>query len=719
MKKGSKLLLFTMTLIMLLTLPFESGSVKAATIHEVSGSNAIIDSYYSFAPKFTPGVSWAEFYGCRSYDSSALFRNEGATSGRLPTNSHLALLSSNAVVRSGTIGVRYNNVGYYNGSAVDLKIMLVDGEIRTATTTTHPESNMPSVAFMDNDIDIYQQSYQTRNFVWQFTFYIRGTNTPISVPFHANFKDIDNTEILGHGYNGVNSVYVMSKGSSGNLSYNSSQVYAPSELSGDNDRQNWATLTGAASSFRLGYTRTLDIDVNTWDKGSDYRSFYHWKWSSDSLVRFDTPTPSKHINSSTSASVYNDTAFNYTIDFAVPPEDATTYYTSFKLNDTLANCLQLVNGANSIVIKDSSGNDVTSKFSRSVSGQSIQLSLNNVNDTAFYGKSYTVTLNCRKKNSYDMSAWFNTSGSGSVSNTASITTDRGTKTSNAVTVGFYYKVTTSVTNGTITASTSSQLPNTSKTVSYAPSSSDYELESVTIDGSAVNINSYPSSYTFSNVKDDHTINVKFKRVYKIDTSAPGGTITSKITSIDKGEQRTITYTPNKGYYLRRLTVDGSVVDLKAYPTSYTFSNISADHTIKADFLPIPELRITKRIYTEEIYLPSGDPTFLFKIQGTDYLGDPHEYTDVIRFTKADLNGSDIIEKELIRKDIPAGSYEITEVSVSRYHLDSITGVVSGKVNGSKVTLDTDGQDARAIFVNRRTKFQDYSDNDLVINQFYK
>ena len=375
MKKGSKLLLFTMTLIMLLTLPFESGSVKAATIHEVSGSNAIIDSYYSFAPKFTPGVSWAEFYGCRSYDSSALFRNEGATSGRLPTNSHLALLSSNAVVRSGTIGVRYNNVGYYNGSAVDLKIMLVDGEIRTATTTTHPESNMPSVAFMDNDIDIYQQSYQTRNFVWQFTFYIRGTNTPISVPFHANFKDIDNTEILGHGYNGVNSVYVMSKGSGGNLSYNSSQVYAPSELSGDNDRQNWATLTGAASSFRLGYTRTLDIDVNTWDKGSDYRSFYHWKWSSDSLVRFDTPTPSKHINSSTSASVYNDTAFNYTIDFAVPPEDATTYYTSFKLNDTLANCLQLVNGANSIVIKDSSGNDVTSKFSRSVSGQSIQLSL--------------------------------------------------------------------------------------------------------------------------------------------------------------------------------------------------------------------------------------------------------------------------------------------------------------------------------------------------------
>ena len=108
MKKIYKMIVLFILLIFIAISP---GQLKAATIHEVSGSNAIIDSYYSFAPKFTPGVSWAEFYGCRSYDSSALFRNEGATSGRLPTNSHLALLSSNAVVRSGRIGVRYNNVG--------------------------------------------------------------------------------------------------------------------------------------------------------------------------------------------------------------------------------------------------------------------------------------------------------------------------------------------------------------------------------------------------------------------------------------------------------------------------------------------------------------------------------------------------------------------------------------------------------------------------------
>ena len=718
MKKHGRLLISILLLFLLIILP-QDGHITAATIHEVSGSSTIIDSYYSFAPKFTPGVSWAEFYGCRSYDDSALFRNEGAASGRLPTNSHLALLSSNALVRSGTIGVRYNNIGHYNGSAVDLKIMLVDGEIRTATTTTHPDINMPSVAFMDNSIDIYQQSYQSRNFIWQFTFYRRGTNTPISVPFHANFKDIDNTEILGHGYSGIDGVYVMSRGSGGNLSYNSSQVYAPSELSGDDVRQNWATLIGVASSFRLGYTRRLDIDVETWDKGSDYRTFYHWKWSNDSLVKFDTPVPTKRINGSTSASIYNDTAFNYTVDFAVPPENATTYYTSFKLNDTLASCLQLANGTSSITIRDSAGNDVTSKFDRTISAQSIQLSLRNVGDASFYGKSYTVTLKCKKRSGHDLSAWFSTSGSGSVRNTASITTDRGTKTSNAVTVGFYFKITTSVTNGTITASTASPLPNTSRTISYSPVDSDHVLESVTIDGKEVDIKKYPKSYTFSGIKEDHTVSVKYKRVYKIETGASGGTITPKVTGIDKGEDRTITYTADKGYYLRRLRVDGKEVDVKRYPTSYTFHDISSDHVIKAEFLPIPELRITKRIYGEEMYPASGDPTFLFHIEGTDFTGERQEYTEVIRFTASDKKASGGIEKTIVRKDIPAGEYEISEIPVSRYRLDSITDVISGKVSGSKVTLDTDGQDAKATFVNRRKSYQDYSDNDLVVNTFHR
>ena len=213
--------------------------------------------------------------------------------------------------------------------------------------------------------------------------------------------------------------------------------------------------------------------------------------------------------------------------------------------------------------------------------------------------------------------------------------------------------------------------------------------------------------------------MKYKRVYKIETGVSGGTITPKVTGIDKGEDRTITYTADKGYYLRRLRVDGKEVDVKRYPTSYTVRDISSDHVIKAEFLPIPELRITKRIYGEEVYPASGDPTFIFHIEGIDYTGERQEYTEVIRFTGSDKKASGGIEKTIVRKDIPAGEYEISEIPVSRYRLERITEVVSGSVSGSKVILDTDGQDAKATFVNRRESYQDYSDNDLVMNTFSK
>ena len=113
--------------VLLLILLFaESTVIEAAQIIEVSGDNAIIDSTYSFAPRFIPGVSWAEIYGCTDYSSTdELYRNSSANSGRLPQHSHVAKLTNDAVVRSGTIGVRYYKVGVYEETAVDLKIMLV------------------------------------------------------------------------------------------------------------------------------------------------------------------------------------------------------------------------------------------------------------------------------------------------------------------------------------------------------------------------------------------------------------------------------------------------------------------------------------------------------------------------------------------------------------------------------------------------------------------
>ncbi len=73
--------------------------------------------------------------------------------------------------------------------------------------------------------------------------------------------------------------------------------------------------------------------------------------------------------------------------------------------------------------------------------------------------------------------------------------------------GYYYDVSTSCTNGTISAS-DEILTGGSYTVSYKPYEG-YQLNSILVDGVAVDIQEYPSSYTFTDIADDHTISVEY------------------------------------------------------------------------------------------------------------------------------------------------------------------------------------------------------------------
>lgn len=70
--------------------------------------------------------------------------------------------------------------------------------------------------------------------------------------------------------------------------------------------------------------------------------------------------------------------------------------------------------------------------------------------------------------------------------------------------------------------------------------------------------------------------------YTINTSAgAGGTISPQGSlAVNEGESATFSMTPNTGYYLKELKVDGVVVG--RIPT-YTFSNVSENHIITATF----------------------------------------------------------------------------------------------------------------------------------------
>ncbi|MCL2032541.1 MAG: hypothetical protein FWG96_04670 [Methanomassiliicoccaceae archaeon] len=143
----------------------------------------------------------------------------------------------------------------------------------------------------------------------------------------------------------------------------------------------------------------------------------------------------------------------------------------------------------------------------------------------------------------------------------------------------------------------------------------YYISSVTVDGIVLSLSEtemrFGGSYTFSNVTGDHTIDVEssvvpyFTITATADSSSmvyPGGTV-----SVLSWSSLTFSFYPNTRHYMSSVTVDGIVLSLSEtemrFGGSYTFSNVTGDHTIdvKSALLPI----ITATADSNSTISPSG------------------------------------------------------------------------------------------------------------------
>ena len=126
----------------------------------------------------------------------------------------------------------------------------------------------------------------------------------------------------------------------------------------------------------------------------------------------------------------------------------------------------------------------------------------------------------------------------------------------------------------------------------------YHIKDVKVDGKSVGA---VSTYTFTNVTSNHTIEAIFEPItFTITASASaGGTITpSGTVNVNYGDSKTFTITPNSGYKISNVKVDGGSV---GSVSSYPFQNIISSHTIEATF----EKEITQTV----IVLQIGKSTF--------------------------------------------------------------------------------------------------------------
>lgn len=144
-------------------------------------------------------------------------------------------------------------------------------------------------------------------------------------------------------------------------------------------------------------------------------------------------------------------------------------------------------------------------------------------------------------------------------------------------------------NYTITtdAGTGGSISPSSATVSYGEpqtftitASAGYTISDVKVDGVSVGV---VSTYTFTNVTSNHTISATFSGgQFTITASAGfGGWISPSSATVSQGGSKTFNITTFSGYTISNVIVDGASV---GSVSTYTFTNVTRDHTISVEFL---------------------------------------------------------------------------------------------------------------------------------------
>ena len=205
-----------------------------------------------------------------------------------------------------------------------------------------------------------------------------------------------------------------------------------------------------------------------------------------------------------------------------------------------------------------------------------------------------------------------------------------------------------------------------------------------------------------------------------------GTEVDKVTTGNDGTAKSKELYPGKytvtetnaplGYALNETPQDVEVKykdkDTKVTNSSVTFVNDRLYSVIT----------VTKEIDTADIVWEHGNPTFTFKVDGTDVLGNAHTYYETVEFTTANVENS--AKAALSAKfTVLAGTYTVSEEKTARYAFGSIHDVVNGTVSGQTAVLnvagkkdgtETAGPSGAATFYNVKA-----TDEDLTHTAFVK
>jgi hypothetical protein len=169
--------------------------------------------------------------------------------------------------------------------------------------------------------------------------------------------------------------------------------------------------------------------------------------------------------------------------------------------------------------------------------------------------------------------------------------------------GSNYSFTTAVQQYTITASagangsispsgTTTLNSGGNQTYTITPGSFCYRISTLTVNGNPASLTTGSfdngGTYVFNNVTANQTIAVTFAlKTYTVTVSAgANGSISPGTGSVNCGDNATYTITPNAGFYISDVQINGVSNATAKANGSYTFSNVTSNQTISASFAPL-------------------------------------------------------------------------------------------------------------------------------------
>lgn len=165
-----------------------------------------------------------------------------------------------------------------------------------------------------------------------------------------------------------------------------------------------------------------------------------------------------------------------------------------------------------------------------------------------------------------------------------------------------------------------------------------------------------------------------------------------------------------------------------YGTGY--DSATATGTRLIDVPQYYSLKLYKRIDASDPWISNdqnsyghGEPTFLFKIDGTDFRGKHVTYYRTFTFTKGEIDnaGHSGWLEHMRDVKVRAGTYTVTEVKSMRYKVTEVHRHANAAVNADNqsatVTLDVNHPSAEVGFTNRTTNYNDWSHVHVTVNAF--